>query len=121
MRVQTILYIPPIPMFDNALLHSGPVLIGASFMTLMLSLEVCVRLYRANKREQDPELDNLTNPQEVKHWIDPRIIPFGWGIFDSTQFEKTEGKDVNCLILPLITVERTKEDQPTLPDTEQEC
>ena len=32
-------------------------------MTLMLSLEVCLRLYRANKREQDPELDNLTNPQ----------------------------------------------------------
>ena len=29
-------------------------------MTLMLSLEVCLRLYRANKREQDPELDNLT-------------------------------------------------------------
>ena len=46
-------------------------------MTLMLSLEVCLRLYRANKREQDPELDNLTNPQEVKHWIDPKIIPFG--------------------------------------------
>ena len=96
-------------------------LIGASFMTLMLSLEVCLRLYRANKREQDPELDNLTNPQEVKHWIDPRIIPFGWGIFDSSQFEKAEGKDVNCLILPLITVERTREETPSPPTTEQDC
>ena len=92
-------------------------------MTLMLSLEVCLRLYRANKREQDPELDNLTNPQEVKHWIDPKIIPFGWGIFDSAQFEKTEGRDVNCLILPLITVERNREESPSpsLPTSEQDC
>ena len=88
---------------------SGPVLVGASFMSLMLCLEVCVRLHRANKREQDPELDNLTNPQEVKHWIDPRIIPFGWGIFDSNQFEKTEERDVNCIILPLIAVDRDNE------------
>ena len=53
MTVQTIPHIPPMPMFDSALLPTGPVLIGASFMTLMLSLEVCVRLYRANKREQE--------------------------------------------------------------------
>ena len=29
----------------------------------------------------DPDLDNLTNPHEVKHWVDPKIIPFGWGLF----------------------------------------
>ena len=40
-----------------------------------------MRLYKAKKRVQDPELDNLINPHEVKHWMDPKIIPFGWGLF----------------------------------------
>ena len=30
----------------------------------------------------DPDLDNIANPHEVKHWMDPRLIPFGWGLFD---------------------------------------
>ena len=55
-------------------------------MTIMCSLEVCFRLYKETKREQDPDLDNLKNPHEVKHWMDPKIIPFGWG-----QFEEREG------------------------------
>ena len=50
-------------------------------MTIMFSVEICVRLYKAKKRVQDPDLDNLTNPHEVKHWMDPRIIPYGWGLF----------------------------------------
>ena len=40
-----------------------------------------MRLYKAKKRVQDPDLDNLINPHEVKHWMDPKIIPFGWGLF----------------------------------------
>ena len=40
--------------------------------------------------------------QEVKHWIDPRIIPFGWGTFDSGQFVDPQTKDVNCIILPIV-------------------
>ena len=61
-------------------------------------IQVCFRLHRANKRVLDPELDNLINPHEVtfslkpvfnleffpckvKHWMDPEIIPFGWGLF----------------------------------------
>lgn len=59
----------------------GPVLIGGGLITLLCSVEVCVRLYKAKKRVQDPELDNLINPHEVKHWMDPKIIPFGWGLF----------------------------------------
>ena len=47
----------------------GPVLIGAGFMTIMFSVEICVRLYRAKKRVQDPDLDNLINPHEVKHCL----------------------------------------------------
>ena len=42
---------------------SGPVLIGAGLMTILLSSEICVRYYRESKRSLDPELDNLTNPQ----------------------------------------------------------
>jgi len=45
-------------------------------------VEVCVRLYRAKKRVQDPDLDNLDNPHEVKHWVEPAIIPYGWGMFE---------------------------------------
>ena len=54
---------------------------GEGLVALLFSVEICVRLYRANKRVQDPDLDNLSNPHEVKHWIDPRIIPFGLGLY----------------------------------------
>jgi len=75
----------------------GPVLIGGGFMTIGFSVEVCVRLYHAKKRMQDPELDNLINPHEVKHWMDPALIPYGWGLF-------SEGEEV-------IVVERGTEDE----------
>ena len=45
-------------------------------------MEVCVRLYRSKKRVQDPDLDSLDNPHEVKHWVEPAIIPYGWGLFE---------------------------------------
>ena len=41
-----------------------------------------MRLYRSKKRVQDPDLDSLDNPHEVKHWVDPAIIPYGWGLFE---------------------------------------
>ena len=42
-----------------------------------------MRLYKETKRELDcSDLDTLTNPHEVKHWVDPKIIPFGWGLFE---------------------------------------
>ena len=63
-------------------LCAGPVLIGAGLMTIMFSVEICVRLYRNKKRVQDPDLDNLVNPHEIKHWVDPKLIPYGWGLFD---------------------------------------
>ena len=44
--------------------------------------------------------------QEVKHWIDPKIIPYGWGSFDQKQFEgNSPTKDVSCVILPLLSSE----------------
>ena len=60
----------------------------------------------ANKRVLDPDLDKIVNPhevknflmmmisfsfssflskcgllQKVKHWMDPQLIPYGWGLF----------------------------------------
>jgi len=68
----------------------GPVLIGASLMTAMFSLEICVRLYQAQKRVQDRDLDSLgpNNLHEVKHWMDPKLIPYGWGLFDKRRIEE---------------------------------
>ena len=61
-------------------------------MTIMFSVEICIRLYKAKKRVQDPDLDNLINPHEVKHWMDPKLIPYGWGLFK-------EGMDNDEVIL----------------------
>merc|ERR1719400_220038 len=59
----------------------GPVLIGGGDMTVFFSVEVCYRLYTANKRVLDPDLDKIVNPHEVKHWMDPQLIPYGWGLY----------------------------------------
>ena len=29
----------------------------------------------------DPDLDNLVNIHEIKHWMDPSLIGFGWGLY----------------------------------------
>ena len=47
------------------------------------------------------------SPHDVKHWIDPDLIPFGWGLFEEGDqvltVEKgtgTEPKDhgLNCIL-----------------------
>ena len=42
----------------------------------------CSRLRVSLKRMQDRDIDNLANPHEVKHWMDPKLIPYGWGLFE---------------------------------------
>ena len=80
-------------------------LLAAGVMIIMCSLEICLRLYKANKRVQDPDLDNLTNPHEVKHWMDPKIIPYGWGMFDDqdSSEEHVEGSP-SCVIIPILSL-----------------
>jgi len=63
----------------------GPVLIGGGLMTALFSVEVCHRLHKANLRLLDPEVDTLVNPHEIKHWVDPRLIPYGWGLFSEDE------------------------------------
>ena len=63
----------------------------------MFSIEICLRyqdqiielfprqfgrLNNSLKRMQDRDIDNLSNPHEVKHWMDPKLIPYGWGMFE---------------------------------------
>ena len=57
-------------------------MLAAGAMCLFLSGEVCLRLYKKTKKVLDPDLDNIANPHEVKHWMDPKLIPYGWGLFD---------------------------------------
>ena len=72
-------------------------------MTIMFSVEICIRLYRAKKRVQDPDLDNLINPHEVKHWVDPKYIPYGWGLFKEDKEEEVlyieRGEDFNIFLI----------------------
>lgn len=70
----------------------GPVLLGGGLITWLCSIEICIRLHLSNKRLGDPEIDNLVNPHEVKHWIDPNIIPYGWGLFREEDQVKVEDK-----------------------------
>jgi hypothetical protein len=48
-----------------------------------------MRLYKANQRVQDPDMDNLSNPHEVKHWMDPKLIPFAWGFYNEQEEKKS--------------------------------
>jgi hypothetical protein len=75
-------------------------------MIIMCSLEICLRLYKASKRVMDPDLDNLTNPHEVKHWMDPKIIPYGWGMLvdQDNSVEHVEGSPC-CVIIPILSVD----------------
>ena len=46
-------------------------------------------------------MDNLKNPHEVNNWMDPKLIPFGWG-----QFEESEGWGIVGERESVITVEK---------------
>ena len=41
---------------------------------------------------QDRDIDNLANPHEVKHWMDPKLIPYGWGLFEGLDVNEELGK-----------------------------
>ena len=80
-------------------------MLGGGLLTLLCSVEVCIRLYKAKKRVQDPELDNLINPHEVKHWMDPKLIPYGWGLFKEDEEQilvLDKGEMILFSITPLL-------------------
>ena len=89
-------------------------LLAAGLMTIMCSLEICLRLYKANKRVQDPDLDNLCNPHEVKHWMDPNIIPYGWGLFNKNDDEKPGDRSRSCVMIPILSLRDNMEEQVSI-------
>ena len=50
-----------------------------------------LRLRVSLRRMQDRDIDNLSNPHEVKHWMDPKLIPYGWGLFDGLDISEELG------------------------------
>ena len=49
---------------------------------------------------------------QVKHWVEPRLIPYGWGMFDSG----AESGDRSCVVLPVLaTSPHLTPPQPTSP------
>ena len=82
---------------------AGPCMLAAGAMCLFLSGEVCLRLYKKTKKVLDPDLDNIANPHEVKHWMDPKLIPFGWGLFEVDD--------------EIIVIEKGNNDNENLPTT----
>ena len=78
-------------------------MLAAGGMCLFLSGEVCLRLYKKTKKVLDPDLDNIANPHEVKHWMDPKLIPFGWGLFEVDD--------------EIIVIEKGNNNNESLPET----
>ena len=51
---------------------------------------------------QDRDIDNLSNPHEVKHWMDPKLIPYGWGLFDGLNISDDLGIKFDIIYLNYI-------------------
>jgi len=47
------------------------------------TIETCVGLRGNLARVQDTEIDTIKNLHLIKHWVEPELIPFGWGHNDS--------------------------------------
>ncbi|XP_023329815.1 uncharacterized protein LOC111702379 isoform X2 [Eurytemora carolleeae] len=67
----------------------GPVLGGSAIFLLITLLEVAVRLYQQTARVMDKSLLNIQNLHDVKHWIEPNLVGFGWGHFDMEEEGRT--------------------------------
>ena len=54
----------------------------------MSSMELIIRLRKQINRVMDPNLLKTNNFHEVKHWVEPELISFGWGQFDMDEEAK---------------------------------
>ena len=60
----------------------GPIMIISGISFILCSLELVMRLSRQIRRVMDTSLLKTSNLHEVKHWIEPELISFGWGQYD---------------------------------------
>jgi len=74
--------------FIGLLIIVGPIMIITGVSFLICSLELGMRLSKQIKRVMDPSLLKTNNYHEVKHWIEPELINFGWGQYDFNEEAK---------------------------------
>ena len=55
---------------------------GAGLGLAGCSLELAAGLRKQIRRVMDPALLTTTNLHDVKHWVEPELVSFGWGQFD---------------------------------------
>jgi len=66
----------------------GPILVTAGLGLVVFSVELIIRLMKQIRRVMDPNLLKTNNLHEVKHWIEPELVSFGWGQFDMQEEAK---------------------------------
>ena len=74
--------------FVGPLIILGPIVALAGMGLGVSSMELIMRLRKQIKRVMDPNLLKTNNFHEVKHWIEPELISFGWGQFDMEEEAK---------------------------------
>ena len=65
--------------FVGLLIIVGPIMIISGISFLLCSLELVMRLSKQIRRVMDTSLLKTSNLHEVKHWIEPQLVAFGWG------------------------------------------
>lgn len=65
--------------FVNSFMILGIMVVICAIMFGAFTIETCISLKRAMARVQDKEIDKISNLHLVKHWIEPDLIPYGWG------------------------------------------
>lgn len=65
--------------FVDSFLILGIMVVICAAMFGVFTIETCISLRRAIARVQDKEIDKISNLHLVKHWIEPDLIPYGWG------------------------------------------
>eukprot|EP00095_Tigriopus_kingsejongensis_P005600 maker-scaffold541_size141817-snap-gene-0.26 protein:Tk05600 transcript:maker-scaffold541_size141817-snap-gene-0.26-mRNA-1 annotation:"membrane protein" len=57
----------------------GTCVVIFGLILILCTIEVCIKLQKNVKRVRDPEIDNVKSLHLIKHWIQPELIPYGWG------------------------------------------
>lgn len=65
--------------FVQTFLILGIMVIICAILFGSFTIETCITLKRAIARVQDKEIDEIKNLHLIKHWVEPDLIPFGWG------------------------------------------
>lgn len=98
--------------FVSPFLIIGITLLVFGVFFILVFLDICCRLASNLKRVQDPEVDKVDNLHLIKHWMEPELIPFGWGHQEDPESVHNSGNHGNNK--PIIF----ESDRATLKDDE---